>query len=212
MRIGSSCSHHRATSMITRREPIFQISARSVICDPVLIRVNPALTDSVYWSCIVFGGWAYLEQFIWSTKTHSHKKVPISAHTNEHMHKSSLPALSALKVANILRWAEVHRPGKHLAIIGPCGRPVNPFSALTWECVERYELLHNYMKSIAHLMGMQWKPECGRAMARMWEIHPYRALTCLERLLKSIVKNTFSPLSPDGPCRREKIIGDSWSR
>lgn len=31
MRIWSSCSHHRATSMITRREPIFQISARSVI-------------------------------------------------------------------------------------------------------------------------------------------------------------------------------------
>lgn len=140
MRIWSPCSHHRATGMITWRQPIFQTPASSVICNPPPISLNAALTDAVYCSCSC--GCAYLDNFRLSAKAYTHKAIRQRVRTNDHVHQ---PFSASSCKAHITGWAEVHRAGKHLAIIEPRGRPVNLFSALTWECAETYELLHNYM-------------------------------------------------------------------
>lgn len=138
MRIWSSCSHHRTTSMITWREPIFQTSPSSVIC-------NPRSSDWILLWQILFTAVAL---FLWLRLSGHYslecKNVHSQSYPSERTQTTTCTSLLC-QLLPTLKEAEVHRVGKHLAIIEPCGRPVNLFSALTWECVETYELLHNYM-------------------------------------------------------------------
>ena len=119
----------------------------SRLLQSTLTRLIPALTEAVYCDHVVL-----VVLFIWAIfapvqkKKKKKKKSYRSVRNWPHARASSASSCSSYcTVTNILGRAEVHRAGKHLAIIEPCGRPVNLLSALSWECVETYELLHNYM-------------------------------------------------------------------
>ena len=134
------CSHHGATCMITWREPIFQTPASSVIC-------NPRSSDWVPLWQMLFTAVVLVVALIWTIFAWVQKRAKlVPTHTNDHMQWAPLcqllQPLQPLTSQAGQRFTE--RENIWLSS-NPARKPVSLFSALTWECAETYELLHNYM-------------------------------------------------------------------
>ncbi len=145
MRIWSSCSHRRATSMITWREPIFQTSASSVHCNPrssAWIPLWQMLFTPValfLWSCLS-------GQFLLKCKTVRMQSYPLVRVQMTTCVSLLLPALAAPCGRWCLKAGQRFTERENIWLSSsPTEGPVNLLSALTWECAETHELLHNYM-------------------------------------------------------------------